>query len=271
MTVEMLERSRDLPDDLPVGTYPPPRPNGFLYFEDPLVFDEIGGHQQIVYYLTWTRVESEMIATSMTGRTAGWLITFWGDSYQNPDEVLLNIWKQEGSSAAMHDRYFGRWAPVTIGWVSERSPVGTIAVSHDRLPPEKRARAIGGAVANPIRWVVALWQLLTETVPGTEREVTEEYLPKSIRKTARNRGFDPDELGVTTVVLRRQRKPTQHPGTGRKPTYRVEIEEYEAWRWVGPRDSPTRQKVRRKISKHMSSNDKSLPVRQRRVVNELRR
>lgn len=270
MTDLVIERAAQLDESLRMGDYPPPRPNGFVYFEDPLEFNEIRGRQQVAYYVTWTYIEAYN-ESRPDQLHQGWIVSLWGDAFQRTDEVLREIWAQNGPDAQrFHAERFGRWAPITIGWVSRSSRVGPFLLDKHHVQPQARDLVGDRAVANPLRWIAALWQLLSETVPGIERETVEEHVPRSLRKTARNRGFDPDELGVTTVVLRRLRKPTQHPGTGRPQESRLWIEGgYTRTYWVGPKGH--QRKVVRVIGGHWSNKDENLPVRNRRVVSELRR
>lgn len=121
----------------------------------------------------------------------------------------------------------------------------------------------------PLRLVAALWQMLTETIPsdGDRVEQAGEDIDRRAQRRARRSGIDGP--AVTTVVLRRQSRPTRHPGSGTPWDSRIKIAAYEAWRWIGSGDN--RRRVRRTIPEHWSVGNVDLPVRERKVVRELRR
>lgn len=263
MTAAVLARADALPADARFGLdedqITPPRAAGFAYFCEPVPHlvrpGRIGtSPDPSIGLITWTAVVD--MDEHGEPRELCWLVIVWDDMYRNPPPGTR---PRPG-----HPRF----APVTAFAVTPGHLTGGPVLPVRRLGEPQ--------VRSPLHTVAALWQLLGETVPSTSGDHVErvergvEDVDKRARRQARAAGIV-GEPEVTTVVLRRERRPVQQPGTGRKPEYRVEIEPYEAWRWIGSERLGTRKRVRRTIRKHWSSNDDSLPVRQRVVVNELRR
>lgn len=259
MTDVIAARARDLPADaVVVDGRRPPRPFGLVRLDEPLRLRNVQGEGQAAYWVGWA-------SFTIPGGAQGWALTLWNDVLDGPDETTRNLWRdaeakdpnayREVSVADGHREMFGRWAPITIDYVMEGAPL----------------RGGPGDDADALRTIVALWELLGETAPAPADldrvEQADEHLPRTTRRRALREGID--EPAVTTVVLRRQSRPVQHPGTGVPHDSRVWIEPYEAWRWVGPRHD--RRRVRRKIAGHWSCNNDALPVRERKIVSELRR
>lgn len=284
MTPVILERGKTMQstDRIGEGSLRPPRPYGLVRLEEPLIFDEVRGRKQVIYWISWASMAmaGELGLYLPTHGRDAWAIAVWGDVEDGPDEVIRSIWDHPANKGASpahaerrHRELFGRWAPVSVGYLVGGSPVGDEWITdpermrkvRDRI--SKEGWVFDGAIHNPMRWLVALWELLGETMPAADVEHASEYVPRSTVKRARNGGIV--EPAVTTVVLRRQSRPTVNPGSGSPMTSRIWIEGYNAWRWVGPRND--RRKVRRKVTGHWSNLDESLPTRERKIVSELRR
>lgn len=272
MTDAVLRRCDALPADTRFGLdedqITPPRPSGFAYFCQPVPHrarpsadpaDDPG-----IGLITWTAVVD--MDEHDEPRELAWVVVVWDDAVRT--KIVGEVGRKLHAGLRDQPRSKQRFVPVTAFAVTPGHYLGG-AVLPVRQLGEPHMRS-------PVHTVGALWQLLGETIPAASGDHAErvehgtEELDKRTRRQARMAGLDePSE--VTTVVLRREHKPVQHPGTGRKPEYRVEIDAYEAWRWIGSERLGTRKRVRRTIRKHWSSKDESLPVRQRTVVSELRR
>lgn len=252
MTEAIERRAREFDPDMKVSRDDmPPRPDGIVRLEEPLRFVNHGGLDQAAHWITWSGFEEADTALR------GAVITLWNDVLTEPDQQIRATWAETQVASPLdirggegHRTLFGRWAPVTIGYIVEGA---TIEAPHYAT-----------------RLLLALWALLGETVPasgGDRVEATEDHLSRTVRRRAARDGIEAP--AVTTVVLRRESRPTINPGTGTPWDSRVWIEGYEAWRWVGPRHD--RRRVRRWIPGHWSVNNEELPVRQRKIVSELRR
>jgi hypothetical protein len=278
MTPAIWERAREIPATArfaPVSqagdptVIAPPRLTGFVVMEEPLRFREAMGFSSLAHMLTWTMFISD------DDSAQGWLVTIWNDRYREPDEVLDKYPDHEHSfDARRHEEVFGRWAPIGGRFLISGREVGPLTFPADQRQKEKALRLgckVNEENLNVGALTAGLWLLLGETVPAPHRdtvEVTEEHVPKTARRRAAREGLD--DPGVSTVVLRRERRPTAHPGTGKPQSSRVWVEGGFTRRyWVGPKGKQVA--VTRKIGGHWSNNDESLPVRERRVVSELRR
>ena len=268
MTDAVLRRADALPDDTRFGLdedqIRPPRPAGFAYFCEPVPHRARPGGRPDdpgIGLITWTAmVDMDEIADEP--RELAWVVVVWDDVMRT--RILGEVGRNIGREVPRNKQ---RFVPVTAF---------AITPGHLTGGPLLPIKQFGEAqMRSPIHTVAALWQLLGETIPAVSGDHVErveqaaEEADRRSRRTARAAGVDEPE--VTTVVLRRERRPVQNPGTGRKPEYRVEVDAYEAWRWVGSERLGTRKRVRRTIRKHWSCNDESLPVRERVVVSELRR
>lgn len=266
MTPEVQLRAEDetkLPQGGPID--PPLRHRGFAWFEEPIRFREIRNRMQVVFAITWGFTMND------DGRR-GWLISLWGDVSREVDEVLtdrvgrgMREW-HKGWSVGQHIRQYGGWAPVAIAFIPRDRGWGP---SHLVIPEAQKAEIIADrSTPNPdpvscIRYVGALWQLLSETVDVVGHEsATATMVSTRKRRT-------PVVKDVTTVTLRRPSRPTLRPGTGKRHEYRSWVEGgYTITYWVGPgRKIP----VKRTIGGHWSDLDESLPIRNRPKVYELKR
>lgn len=280
MTAEILARAARLADDTEFGdvipnTYEgimPPRPTGFLVFDEPIRYPEALGYQEIMHMITWSPVMDP------TKETRGWLVTGWNDRYREPDAVLETYPFEDASDpfdSEDYERRNGRWAPLGGWFLPARTEVGPVVWVVQKRQQAK-AKALGLAVdglcnINIRRHFAALWQLLGETIPAQSRptttEITDGHTSHSTLRRARNMGLN--DPGVSVVTLRRERRPVQHPGTGRKQDYRQLVQGgFERTYWVGR--GADKRPVKRRIDSYWTG-PLGAPERQRRIVSELRR
>lgn len=278
MTEAIWERARQIPAGARIGrlddvgdptAIAPPRGFGFVVLEEPLRFREAMGFDTFMHVLTWTSFVSDDYTRQ------GWLVTGYNDRYREPDQVLESYpGYEERFDLRRHEEFFGRWAPVGGWFLLSGREMGPLSFPATQAQKEKAFRL--GCKVNEENLNVgvvtaALWLLLGETVPAPHRdtvEVSEEHVPKTARRRASREGLN--DPTVSTVVLRRERRPTANPGTGKPQQSRVWVEGGFTRRyWVGPKGKQVA--VTRRIGGHWSNNDESLPVRERRVVSELRR
>lgn len=263
MTPAIAERA----DSLPAGTVfglgddeiEPPRPAGFAYFEEPVHYYPLPDGEKYapgVGAISWATI-ADTLAEDGRPIDLVWLVVVWDDVSRSP-------WWDSGQDRGEGYRSAvpgARFVPITA---TAMRPGETLTGTP--IPPRKLGDR---PIRNPSHVVAALWQMLGETVPSGDRaEQTSEPIDRRAQRRARRGGLEA-RSEVTTVVLRRERRPVQHPGTGAPHDSRVWVEEYEGWRWIGSGDN--RRRVRRKIRGHWSCNNEELPIRRRRVVSELRR
>lgn len=248
---EAIDRRADELDDEVIEDMLPSALYGIAHLAEPLRFSNVFGHDQAAHWVTW--------ATTFPESAHGRLVTvaLWNDLDIEPDDQIRATWREvEGGSERVHREMMGRWSLITVGAIARQTNVAEPTVTDPEYGHLRASRRI-----------LALWSLLDETVPGSPVEAADEHLPRTAARRAKRDGVT--EPAVTTVVLRRESRPTINPGSGTPMTSRVWIPEYTAWRWIGPRHD--RRRVRRRIAGHWSNNDTALPVRERRVVSELRR
>lgn len=264
MTAPIVERA----DALPAGTVfglgdgeiQPPRPDGFAWFEELVPYRPVApGHDVTepgIGVITWSSIAN----ANLLGEPVEllWLVVVW-------DDIGRSAWWKSGEDRG--DGYGpltgsgSRFVPVTA---TVMRPGETL--NGTPIPPRKLGDK---PIRNPSHVVAALWQMLGETVPSGDRaEQESETIDRRTQRRARRAGMS-ERSEVTTVVLRQERRPVQNPGSGQPRTERVWVEPYDAWRWVGSGDN--RRRVRRRVAGHWSVNNEELPIRQRRVVSELRR
>lgn len=268
MTHEVERRAWDdasdmLPEEATVADLAPPRHRGFAYFETPVHYTTSDSLRTAVAAMSWG------LARTQTGEV-GYLISYWGDIDVEIDEVLcasgaasLHEWTPE-----IHHYVFGRWAPVTGFWAPRHETIGPARYT----PSEESINRIRGLGFEPNmdtpasgRAVIALWQLLCETV-DTEHHHVEKVTPARLRVDHLRTQVRPE---VNLVTLRRPARPNLHPGTGKKRTTRSWVEGgYTQTFWTGPgRQVP----VTRTIGGHWSVKDEELPIKNRPTVYDLRR
>jgi hypothetical protein len=88
---EVAQRRADDEQRIPPTTHcptdiEPPRPAGFVVFEQPMVLPEIRGREQLCHVLTWGGALSRNPGTGRQHR--GWLLTTWNDIARRPDQVV---------------------------------------------------------------------------------------------------------------------------------------------------------------------------------------
>ena len=287
MTPALIERA----DTLPVRTrifddIRPPRPCGFAWLEEPLPFqvDANPDHARhgivpALSAVSWAAIVDDSGRTGpgrplqpSDARDLLYVVCLWDDMSR------FGGWRtvRHGYDSAVPGMAI---APVTVGVWGVGHILGTPRMRNrldevlaDDIDDSAAARIMRSSLRAPIRTVAALWQMLGETVEGPaghDVERSGEDVDRRTARRARNTGVESSE--VTTVVLRRQARPVINPGSGSPMTSRIKIDEYEAWRWVGSEKRGDRRRVRRMISAHWSNGDESLPVRERKIVSELRR
>lgn len=246
MSVPIAERADAMASTLRIfDDVKPPSASGFVWLDEPIPHD-VRGHIENddpgYSAITWTC----SVDDRDDPHTLIYITTLWADLYHR------SWWDAPPKQFTLTTRF----CPVTVVAVKAGGRVGgpTLTATDTR---------------SPMRLVAALWQMLTETLPASDGgrvEHTDEDVDRRAQRRARRSGID---AAVTTVVLRRESRPTRHPGSGTPWDSKVWIDEREAWRWIGSGD--TRRKVRRNVRGHWSVNNDELPVRDRRIVSELRR
>jgi len=220
----------------------PPRPFGFIVFEEPIAFREMRGRVQLIHVLTWGPAQARM----SNGSTAsGWALAMFNDLARRPDDVARSMFA---------DGYepVGRWQPIGGLWLSRDQRVGR---PYRQLTDDERSKAlarrgdeprivIDAEVPNLPRYVVACWQLFGETI-GARSAVREEvaHPDRAGRRAAQRAGIDSD---ITVITLRHERQPVEHPGTGTPLAWRVPVTEHTRTYWIKGDDGllhPEKRKI----------------------------
>ena len=248
------------PDTVVARSAPPPRPSGFVVFEQPLRLREIRGRDQLTHALAWVEI------TGLDARAPTWYVLPMGDLSRDVDAVMAPTVAEHGGLDTW-TRARGTWAPCTPMAFGPRHTVGP---TRTLLTDDYRGRQAAEpgpplqmSADNPVRHVAALWALLSETRPPAGVAQDPEHLDRATARRARREGVDPE---VTTVLLR---PVVGRPGagTGKPLDHRVWVEGgFTRTYWTGPgRTVP----VKRRIGGYWMG-DETLPVRNRTVVNDLR-
>lgn len=241
----------------------PPRPAGFIVFEEPIAFREMRGRVQLIHVLTWGPARARL--GDSPSYTAGWAIAMFNDLARRPDDVAQSMFA---------DGYepVGRWQPIGGLWLAQHERVGR---PYRPITDEERSKAlalhgdtprvvIDAELPNLTRYLVACWQLFGETI-GPRSAVREEVQrpDRAGFRAAKRAGIDSD---ITVLTLRHERQPVEHPGTGTPLGWRVPVTEHTRTYWLkgadgllhpekrkiglhwrGPKDAPER--VTRKLER----------------------
>jgi hypothetical protein len=245
---EVAQRRADDEQRIPPTTHcptdiEPPRPAGFVVFEQPMVLPEIRGREQLCHVLTWGGALSRNPGTGRQHR--GWLLTTWNDIARRPDQVVREAIAADRATAAR----LGRWWPVHSVFFPHDQRLGAVnrpIHADERAAMEARYGTdppiVTAVVPNPRRLFVAMWQLLGETthVHGATEEETG-HPDRGAFRMARRLGMQSD---ITVITLRRPAEPTQHPGSGTPLDHRVPVCQHTRHYWVRDVDGVLRREPR---------------------------
>jgi hypothetical protein len=221
----------------------PPRPSGFIVFEEPIAFRELRGRVQLIHVLTWGPTEARL----GNGRLMpGWAMGMFNDIARRPDDVAKEM-IAEGEQLT-------RWQPIGGLWLARDERIGR---PYRTLSDEERADYVAAHPGGPEiqtydhpnlpRYLVALWQLFAETIET--RGVTRAETQRPDRpgwRAAKRAQIDTD---ITVITLRHESKPVEHPGTGTPLGWRVPVTEHHRTYWVKDADGVLRPE-KRKIGLH---------------------
>jgi hypothetical protein len=251
-------------DDTALG-YEPPSESGFVVFEEPLALKEISGLEQYIHMLAWCplTIGTELAGTHQASR--GLLFYAFNDIFREADPVFVRNRTYEAKAPDYDigyiDSIIGRFSliftlPCAFAWPMGESIVYPTDVTVSAQRYADMGMTADAGADNVRRYFTALCGLLSEVLPGAQREPAE--LDRRARKIAARQKIKPqvdlvtlrriDEnrnatgtgtpWSVRAIVVRHPR--TYHRGTERE--YTIWIEEHEA----GPKDAPysMRRKVR---------------------------
>ena len=204
MTDLIIERAAGLADDTPMSS--PPRPLGFVVFEKPLTTIELRNRIERIHAITWAPAQ---IAMPSGIETTGLLITTWNDLAREPDEVYTEAVAPRVADPTFAEQlsHFGRWSLAVIRPLRMFDHVGpadvpTPGTARARLDAEGWTGSVADATTNALRYLSALFDMLSERVPAARSETPEPS--RGERKQAKREGLRPE---VVTVALRPEYKP----------------------------------------------------------------
>lgn len=234
---------------------PPPRPRGFAVLEAPFRYTEVRGHPELVHALCWGP------AADQDGHT-GWLIQTLNDMAREPDYFAISSMKEADNPQFRY--LFGRWHGISAYWFPRRARVGaaTICPTEDDIARISAEGEVAQSMRNMNRVILALWELLNETIPGATHTVERGDRALSRRLARRKLATE-----VTVITLRRETQPVQHSGTGTSPDHRTWVEGFPRRYWVG--SGADRHQEWRNVRGHWWPSDEALPILDRPKVNRL--
>lgn len=163
----------------------------------------------------------------------GYLVTLWNDTNREVDEVTLELFEtlaregaHEGRRHAVQDaqRVTGGFFPIQTYAVEANQRCGPMwhAIEPGKLATIKRE----GYIPNPKgsmsvgRLILAIWDLMSQTVPAAELDDTVRHVARTTRKRAQREGLSGE---VSVIVLRREKRPVLNPGSGSKLDHQVPV------------------------------------------------
>jgi hypothetical protein len=230
----------------------PPRPCGFVVFENPLRYSELRGRQQIVHVIAWGPGLDQ-------DQRPGWLVQTFNDLFREPDQIAEMIDKR-----LMSTRALGRWHGISTYWLPRGMRIGPVTLE----PTEEDLRRVAedGDSAfmthNVRRDVLALWEMLNETLSTH----TVEHADRAMGRRMARRKLSTE---VTVITLRRQSQPVRFPGSGTSPSYRQWIPGVRRRYWIG--SGADRHQEWRTTRGYWWPGDERLPIKDGPKVNRLAR
>lgn len=229
----------------------PARPCGFVVLERPLRYTELRGRVQLIHALCWGP------AADQNGNM-GHIVTTFNDVDREPDEI---------ASLALADTrlVMGRWHGISSYWLARGLRIGPAWVEPS--PEDIAKTAADGDSAYPTlnvrRHVLALWELLNETLPGVEHTV--EHGDRPVSRRLGRLGMSTE---VSVITLRREARPVLRPGTGTPLDHRVWVDQFPRRQWVG--SGADRRQEWRNVRGHWRGPEDA-PIEDRPKVNRLSR
>jgi hypothetical protein len=204
-----------------VSNFPPPARIGWCVLGKPLQeLDRLSKRMNTVA-LSWGPSHDR------NSNTHGTLIVQWANDILAPDDVTKDIIGYHPSSYADVRRETNGWAPNNVLYITSDTRIGL-----PRLYPTQNHFDAHGIVntsgtLNPVRVMCALWELMGQTLASHRYESAD----RATRRLAKRAKISE---GITVVTLRRESKPTEHPGTGTPLGLRVAVDGYYRTQHYGP-------------------------------------
>lgn len=206
---------------------------GLCLFDEPWAEREVRGRIQRSLALSWGPAVARFESGASTRHGA--FLVWWGHSTRAPDDMheeQITGRSMVPSTGKMLDpkgyadlnRRTGGWAITGMDFVPHDSRVGDIRIWPTEAKLAQAAREgwtpWPDGTHNYARQVCALWDLMGETRSVVASETKGADLDRMTRKFARRNKIGTD---ITTLTLRREDRPTLHPGTGTPLAWRVPV------------------------------------------------
>lgn len=245
-------RAAALNEKATFGEFPPPTPCGIIVLDEPLVTKEARGRDEHADVITWgpaaftlDPAEGSVGSPKNALQRYGTLVVLWNDLHR-PDDVSKAMAEELGQGAVedFMDRLGGHYIPTQMIPTTNDMWVGpsVLPVSARDI---KRITADGDTpteAESPLRRVLALWELMNETVTVFRDE---SKFPNKARRRAAKLRITPR---VTVVTLRRT-SDSAETGTGRPLDHQVLVRPYRKRVWVG--SGADRHQEWRDIAQHV--------------------
>lgn len=209
---------------------PPPQGCGVAFFETPLHLVDLRGRDQLVHMISWGNA---LIMNKGTKASQSLhIIMLWSDVRRGVDEVLA----ESPESIDVILRAASGFSPIQCFTLHKDQRVGSETVTSE---PEDVKRLIEEEGFDPdqichespnvVRWVVALWRLLKDTVVVQRKVVPPP--DRAVRRRAQRLKLAPT---VEVVTLRHESRTVLAPGSGTPLRWRSPVPGHYHTYWTGP-------------------------------------
>lgn len=208
---------------------PPPQGCGVAFFENPLHLPDLRGRDQLVHMISWGN--AQVLNRGTQASTTLHIIMLWSDVRRGVDEVLL----ADPDSIDAILRHASGFSPILCATLHRDQRVGPETVTSN-LEDVKRLieegvspEAICHEGPNALRWTVALWRLLCDTITARRERVPPP--DRAVRRRAQRLRLAP---AVEVVTLRHESRQPLAPGSGTPLQWRSPVPGHWHTYWTGP-------------------------------------
>lgn len=236
----------------------PPQQRGVMVLDEPIRFREPRSRWQAAHIVTWQPLTEKVripvaFSPSSPSRPVdypfgdpstfitvqpgepdyeppmGYLVTLWNDANREADTVtqeLIDDIRRDNRPHAIEDvtRMLGGFFPIQTfaAEVAQRCGPMWHEIGYEKAreihregytPNPQGAMSVG-------RMILACWDLMSQTIPAAELPEVDRHVSRTMRKRAQREGLSGE---VSVIVLRREKRAVQHPGTGTKLDHQVPV------------------------------------------------
>jgi hypothetical protein len=187
-------------DRLDVGKFP--TTYGFARLDRPLAVRDIHGREMLTHALCWGPLTVRDTDTSAV--TTGITLSMWNDTVTEPDSYAREIAEWDLPRELRESA--GRWSLVGVDIFSDDMRAGPSRYTVANLPANirdsvpKHLAQDGVTATNTLRWIIALLEMLNQTVVEIAPERPNVHARRRAKERKQSRG------DVTVIQLRRPKR-----------------------------------------------------------------